>query len=149
MLKYKIVNNKSLESVQYYLSILLWPVYYGNQHFHLKNNNKNCAFVLFKDFTCIIFSSYQLVVLLKLHCLGHNYSNFIYIFLKLKLLIPKYISLKWVFLPQWCSWKMNSKQESLNNYLNDRYRCLHSHIFASVTPQPLIVPKRSEILITP
>ena len=71
----------------------LQPVYYGNKCFHLKNNNKKDAFVLF---TCVIFSDCQLVhVLWKLHRLGRNYSNFIYI--KLKLGTEKYIHLKWVF----------------------------------------------------
>ena len=32
--------------------------------------------------------------------MGCNYSNFIYIFLKFKLLTLKYIRLRWVFLPQ-------------------------------------------------
>ena len=60
VLLYKIEkNNKSFESVQYYLpTILLWPVYYGNQRFHLKNNKNKGAFVLF---TCIILSGCQLV----------------------------------------------------------------------------------------
>ena len=37
----------------------LLPVYYGNQRFHLKNNNKKGAFVLF---TCVIFSGCPLAI---------------------------------------------------------------------------------------
>ena len=107
MLSYKIVtNNKSdvcVTSVQYYLhTILLWYVYYVNWCCHLKNNKKKGAFDLF---TCVIFSGYQLanycIFFQKLRQLSQNYSNFIYIFLKLKLGTPKCICLKWVFLSKW------------------------------------------------
>ena len=37
----------------------------------------------------------------KIRRLSRNYSNFIYIFIKMKLGTPKCICLKWVFLPQW------------------------------------------------
>ena len=96
MMPYKIVNNNnSPVSIQYYLHMLFfWPVYYGNQRCHLKNNNKKGAFVLF---TCVIFSGCQLVhCSLKITPIATNYSN-IYIFFKFKIDTEKYIHLKWVF----------------------------------------------------
>ena len=56
MLSYKIVQP---EYVLYYLHFFfLRPVHYGNQCFHLKNNNNKSAFVLF---THVIFFDWQLV----------------------------------------------------------------------------------------
>ena len=83
MLPYKIVKNNKrvicLTSVQYYLhTILLWPVYYGNWHCHLKNNTKWCIWSLhLRNFLWLpVFGLF----LQKLCRLSHNYSNFIYIY---------------------------------------------------------------------
>ena len=99
-------NNKRvvcLASIQYYLhTILLWPVYYGNWLCHLKNNKKKwCIWSLhLRNFLHLpVFALF----LQKLRRLSRNSSNFIYIYLKLKLGIEKHICLKWMFLPQWIS----------------------------------------------
>ena len=78
----------------------LLPVYYGNQCFHLKNNNKKGVFFLF---TCGIFSVWQLVHFsVKIMSIATNSQIiYIYMYIKLKLGTPKYICLKWVFLPHW------------------------------------------------
>ena len=104
MLPYKIMNNNKrvvrLARIQYSLATsLLWPVYYDNWRCHLKNNKKWCNWSLhFRNFLCLpVFS----IFLYKLRLLSHNFFNFIYSYLKLKLGTEKHICLKWVFLPQW------------------------------------------------
>ena len=94
MLPYKIVkNNKSLVclvSVQYYLhTILFWSVYYGNWCHHLKNNKKWYIWSL--HLHNFLWLPIIALFLRKLRPLSRNYSNFIYIFLKLKLGTEKYI----------------------------------------------------------
>ena len=41
----------------------------------------------------------------KIRRMSRNYLNFIYIYLKLKLGTPECICLKWVFLPQWDTYR--------------------------------------------
>ena len=75
---------RPLESQANALPVRPLRVYYGNRCFHLKNNNKKAAFVLF---TCAIFSGWQLVHFsLKIMPIGKYLFKFhIYICLKLKL----------------------------------------------------------------
>ena len=78
MLPYNIVkNNKSIESIKYYLNtILLWPVYYGNWRCHFKNNTLHLRNFLRLPVIALFFR--------KLSQLSHNYLNFIFIFLKFR-----------------------------------------------------------------
>ena len=78
---------------------LLWPVYYDNWHYHLKNNKKWCIWSLhLHNFLGLpVFAFF----LQKLLMLSYNSSNFIDTYLNLKLGTEKHIHLKWVLLPQW------------------------------------------------
>ena len=76
---WRIIKVVCLLSVQYYLdTILLWFVYYGNWHCHLKNNKKWCIWSL--HLCNFLWFLVIALFLRKLRPLSRNYSNFIYIF---------------------------------------------------------------------
>ena len=57
------------------------------------------------DFCNFLWLPVFALFLQKLCRLSRNYSNFMCIYLKLKLITEKHIHLKWVFLPQWIVWQ--------------------------------------------
>ena len=54
------------------------------------------------------------VFLQKIRGSSHNFFNFIYIYIKLKLGTVKHICLKWVFLPQWSPFRSEFSMGSLS-----------------------------------